>query len=289
MNAGTTEVMRVIDPGFGASIQDQGRSGWRRFGVPPSGCMDTHAAECANRLLENERSAPVLEILFGGARFEMLQAAWIAMTGAAEGNIPSWRAFHASEGETISLRQAGVGVWGYLAVEGGFAALNFFGSASYYARGQIGTKVTKEMTLERNAVKRLTLPAGVSGRLASWKDQWDYSKPPTIQVWIGPQWKSFSHADREKFLTSPWIVKPESDRVGYRLSGPVLKANPPEIVSEAVRVGSIQVPENGQPIITMRDGPTVGGYPKIALVDESDLDWVAQTRPGQSIRFQLTQ
>jgi antagonist of KipI len=75
--------------------------------------------------------------------------------------------------------------------------------------------------------------------------------------------------------------------VGYRLEGPALKADPPELLSEPVRLGSIQVPESGRPIITMPDGPTVGGYPKIALVDTMDLAWVAQARPGQTLRFQL--
>jgi antagonist of KipI len=284
-----TAALRLIEPGFGASLQDLGRFGWRRFGVPVSGCMDPHAAECANRLLENERSAAVLEILFGGARFEVLQDMWIAVTGAAEANIPGWRAYRAVEGEVISFLQAAAGVWAYLAVEGGFAAPKFFGSTSYYARAELGMRIAKGTVLERNATKRLALPAGVSGRAASWEDQRDYSKAPVIRVSTGPQWKSFSVANHEKFLSAEWTVKPQSDRVGYRLGGPVIIPHPAEIISEAVRIGSVQVPENGQPIVTMRDGPTVGGYPKIALVDEDDLPWVAQSRPGQTIRFQLVQ
>jgi allophanate hydrolase subunit 2 len=53
-----------------------------------------------------------------------------------------------------------------------------------------------------------------------------------------------------------------------------------------VRVGSVQVPENGQPIVTMRDGPTVGGYPKLGMIDPADLSWLAQCRPGRQVRFQ---
>jgi allophanate hydrolase subunit 2 len=75
--------------------------------------------------------------------------------------------------------------------------------------------------------------------------------------------------------------------VGYRLAGPALKPQPAQIISEPVRLGSVQVPENGQPIVTMRDGPTVGGYPKIGLVDPADLAWLTQCRAGQTIRFQL--
>ena len=59
------------------------------------------------------------------------------------------------------------------------------------------------------------------------------------------------------------------------------------MVSEPVRVGSIQVPENGLPIVTLRDGPTVGGYPKLGVIAPDDISWLVQCRPGQKIRFQL--
>lgn len=50
-------------------------------------------------------------------------------------------------------------------------------------------------------------------------------------------------------------------------------------------VGSIQIPPGGEPIVTMRDGPTVGGYPKIAIVDDASLDWLAQAAPGVMFQF----
>jgi biotin-dependent carboxylase-like uncharacterized protein len=280
----------VIDPGFGTTIQDRGRLGWRRFGVPPSGCLDAHAAECANNLLENETGAPVLEILMGGFKCEMLEPAWVAITGAIrEGTIPVWRAYQTVAGERIHLRQHSAGMWVYFAVDGGFDAPQYFGSASYYARGGIGLRIEAGTELSRRRGQGLKLATAVAGRIAPWSDQRDYSRPPVLPVLAGPQWKSFSLGDREKFLTAEWTVRSESDRVGYRLDGPTLKADPAEIVSEPVRVGSIQVPEQGQPIVTMRDGPTVGGYPKIALIEPDELSWLAQCRPGQKVKFRLLQ
>jgi allophanate hydrolase subunit 2 len=96
----------------------------------------------------------------------------------------------------------------------------------------------------------------------------------------------FSPKDRGALFQHPWSVASQSDRVGYRLHGTLLSAGQNQIVSEPVLVGSIQVPQNGQPIVTMRDGPTVGGYPKIGLVHADDLSWLAQCRPGVTFQFQ---
>jgi allophanate hydrolase subunit 2 len=92
--------------------------------------------------------------------------------------------------------------------------------------------------------------------------------------------------DRELFFTQVWTVTSQSDRVGYRLGGAPLGSRLPQLISEPVRVGTVQVPENGLPIVTMRDGPTVGGYPKLGMVDPADVSWLAQCRPGQKVRFQ---
>ena len=81
------------------------------------------------------------------------------------------------------------------------------------------------------------------------------------------------------------MVSSQCDRVGYRLQGPALEARPDQIISEPVLPGSIQVPAGGQPIVTMPDGPTIGGYPKLGLVDPADLPRLAQCRPGQRLRF----
>lgn len=288
MKEDNQRILRVLSPGLGSSLQDRGRVGWRRWGVPSSGPMDAHSALCANRLLDNPANCAVAELLLHGSRWEVLQPAWLAICGAdITCTIPTWRAHLASPGEIIAVKHCAAGMWSYLAVEGGFAGERLFGSVSYYARGAIGRALDKGTVLEREAASRFRLPHGVAGRIGSWTDRWNFADPPRIRLYPGPQWKSFSIGEREKFLTAEWKVSPQSDRVGYRLEGPTVRADPVEIVSEPVRIGSIQIPENGQPIVTMPDGPTVGGYPKIGWIDNFDLPWMAQCRPGQTLRFQL--
>jgi allophanate hydrolase subunit 2 len=122
---------------------------------------------------------------------------------------------------------------------------------------------------------------GLKTGTTPWREIRDYNSPPALRVWNGPQRVWFSNGVFEQ----EWKVTPQSNRVGYRLAGEPLKFEKRELLSEPVRVGTIQVPENGLPIVTMRDGPTVGGYPKLGMVDSADLSWLAQCRPGQQIRF----
>ena len=105
-----------------------------------------------------------------------------------------------------------------------------------------------------------------------------------FQLFRGPQYGGFDEASRQSFIESAWTVSPRSDRTGYRLKGVRLKV-PSMISSEAVLAGSFQIPGNGQPIVTMRDGPTVGGYAKLAILQGCDLDRFAQCAPGTQVTF----
>jgi biotin-dependent carboxylase-like uncharacterized protein len=283
----SVEVFRVIQPGLGATLQDQGRRGWRRFGVPPSGAMDDHAAMWANRLLDNPADAPVLELLLQGAKLAVLHDVWTVIAGAdAEANVPTWRTVHAKVGEVIEFPKNRSGVWTYIAVEGGFAGERLLGSASVHPRSGLGKAFGSGDILKKIPDVQYQLPVGVAGRAVAADERRDYESPPLLRVWPGPQMSFFTEADRALFFGSAWTVTSQSDRVGYRLAGPALKPDSAQIISEPVRVGSVQVPESGQPIVTMRDGPTVGGYPKLGMIDPADLSWLAQCRPGQKVRFQ---
>jgi biotin-dependent carboxylase-like uncharacterized protein len=282
------EVFEILDSGLGATLQDCGRAGWRRFGVPPGGAMDDHAATWANRLLDNPASAPLVELMLQGAKIRVLRSTWIAITGAdAKATVPTWRVVRVEKADNIHFPSNQSGVWTYLAVEGGFSASRLLGSASAYPRGGLGRPLAKGEILSRLAGDRFHLPTGVAGRAVDWHEIRHYDAPPSVRVWRGPQWDSFSETDRQLFFETDWTVSSQSDRVGYRLTGKPLKPSSDQIISEAVLVGSIQIPANGLPIVTMRDGPTVGGYPKLGIVDGRDLAWIAQSRPGTRLRFRL--
>jgi len=284
------EIFEILEPGFGATLQDGGRVGWRRFGVPPSGAMDEHAAQWANRLLDNAPDVPVVEILLQGAKFKTLLETWVAVTGAeAQANVPTWRVVRMNEGDVLQFPKNHSGVWIYLAVPGGFEGERLLGSASVYARGQLGRTFVRGDLLCRASSARFELPRGVAGRAVDWHERRNYESPPPLRVWRGPQWDFFNETDREHFFAQEWTVSSQSDRVGYRLTGKPLKAPGAGMISEPMLPGSVQIPTNGQPIVTMCDGPTVGGYPKLGLVDPAGLSWLAQCRPGLKVRFQFVE
>ena len=282
------EVFRVLEPGVGATIQDRGRAGWRRFGVPPSGAMDDHAAGWANRLLHNPPRAPVLELLMQGARLEALCNTWIVVAGAdASATVPLWKNVRVRAGEIIEFPRNQAGLWIYLAVEGGFAAATWLGSASAYPRGNLGKALQRGDVLSRNTKVVFQLPASVAGCAVAWDERRTYDQPPPLHVWPGPQWNLFEPRERAAFFDQEWTVSAQSDRVGYRLEGTPLKLPPTQIISEPVCVGTIQVPASGLPIVTMRDGPTVGGYFKLGVLAPTEFSWLAQCRPGRKIRFAM--
>lgn len=275
----------VLATGVGLSIQDAGRVGWRGFGVPPGGAMDRAAARMANELLGNTPTAPVLELALQGARLRVLEDCWVALCGAELGtSLKPWSAQLLKAGDVLDFRGGTSGLWAYLAVPGGFVAERFFGSASVDLRNGLGQALVRGSLLHAAEPAPRILDHGVVTRQWIPEMQRHYATKLTVDLLPGPQFDLFTQSSREQMVASDWMVSSAIDRTGFRLEGPVLEV-PESIPSEPVIPGSFQVPGNGQPIITMADGPTVGGYAKIAVLKDADLDWVAQCRPGTKLNF----
>ncbi|HAB17413.1 MAG TPA: 5-oxoprolinase subunit PxpB [Verrucomicrobiota bacterium] len=285
-------VLEIVATGLGLTLQDQGRPGFGRFGVPVGGAMDPVAAAWANRLLDNPLDAPVLELCLQGQRLGVRNDGWVAITGnegALSATRPKWSAFRVRAGETLEFPPGAHGVWSYLAVPGGFAADRFLGSASSNPRAGIGTSLVTGSTLGVAIHAPFVPPTSTATRRVPWTEIPGFNRDTPLRVWPGPQWDTFTEATREQFFSATWTVSSQCDRVGYRILGPPLLAESAQIISEPVLPGTIQIPAGGQPIVTMPDGPTLGGYPKLGWVDPSDLPSLAQCRPGQTVRFSLVQ
>jgi antagonist of KipI len=290
--------LEVIDISGLATIQDSGREGWRRFGVPASGPMDLFAFSAANALAGNSLDFAVVEIGLGEIAFRVLQDCVIAVAGAGYNlavylwEFPLWSSFFVRGGWTIRFHKIDNGMWAYLAIAGGVQTQPVLGSRSTYLRGAFGGLEGRQLqvgdriptgkplyALDRLAARTLPIEARPS-----------YSDHPVIDVVMGPQMKYFSNENIQTFLSSDYSVSLTSDRMGYRLEGPPLtQRGKTELISEGMTFGAIQVPASGQPIVMMADCPTTGGYPKIGAVTSADLPLLAQCVPNKSkIRFRET-
>jgi biotin-dependent carboxylase-like uncharacterized protein len=280
-----TAVFKVLSKGAGVTIQDLGRAGWRRFGVSPGGAMDAVAMMEANRLVGNCLDAPVLEVLLQGARVECLVNCWVGIAGAdlVEG-FASGTARRVQAGEVLVFNQSGNGMWVYLAVPGGLEGVRNFGSVSVDARVGLGSECVKGAILSTegnpclhdfvSVVRRVTPPSEVR-----------YFKPTeSFELLKGPQFDAFPAVDRAALVADAWSVSARSDRTGYRLEGALLQYSK-STYSEPVLPGSFQVTSDGRVIVTLAYGPTVGGYPKLALLQEKDIARFVQCRPGTKLKF----
>jgi biotin-dependent carboxylase-like uncharacterized protein len=287
------ELFRVIKPGLFTSVQDLGRWGYQRLGVPVSGAMDEYAFAVANLLVGNRLNDASLEITLIGPELETLHKAQIAVAGAdfplaINGNLVSmWQTINIEKGDLITFAgSAQSGCRAYLAVKGGIDVPLVLGSRSTYARGGFGGNegralktgdLIRVFASEKSVkTKRIVPPELVPC----------YDKELSVDVVLGPQEDMFTAEGVETFLSSPYTVTPESDRMGYRLTGkPIERKSTAELVTEALVKGSAQVPSNGQPIILMADAQTSGGYPKIATVCTPVASRLAQAKPNDKVHF----
>jgi biotin-dependent carboxylase-like uncharacterized protein len=277
-------VIAAIGPA--SSVQDGGRYGAQRYGLTPSGAMDRLALAAANCLVGNSPFAAAIEIGPFGATFTARDGAVrVALSGAPRSADIAGRAaaFDTSmtlaDGESLTLGFARGGCFSYLAIEGGIGGEPMFGSLAVNARAGLGSPYPRPLQPGDE------LPVAAASSASARRIELPPAADAPIRVVLGPQDDEFGDATK-LFLDGEWKISATSDRMGYRLEGPVIRhLHGHNIVSDGTVNGSIQVPGNGQPIVLMPDRGTSGGYPKIATVITADLGRFAQIPAGRGFRF----
>jgi biotin-dependent carboxylase-like uncharacterized protein len=286
------ELFRIVKPGLFTTVQDLGRHGFQRFGVPVSGAMDRYAFICANSLVGNQTDDACLEVTLLGPEFEALHEAQVAVTGADftltlnGDSMPMWEMVNVKKDDRIAfVESARSGCRAYLAVKGGFDVPLILGSRSTYTRGGFGGFKGRALRVgdvlrafePKSSLKRRVLPSALIPH---------YESEFVVSVVLGPQEDMFTERGVETFLSDYYTVTPESDRMGYRLDGSLIEhKDATEIVTDALAQGAVQVPGNGKPIVLMADAQTSGGYPKIATVTTPSISRLAQAKPNDKVHF----
>lgn len=287
-------MLRVIAPGAMCTVQDLGRPGYQRFGVPIGGAMDRVACTIANRLVGNDPSAACLEITAGGAAFEVIAPCVIAVTGgdlgATRNNqpLPAWMSVFVQPGQSLTFEGRRSGARAYLALAGGVDAPLVLGSRSTYLPGRFGG--VDGRALQMDDVIRPVSPPADPIRLAGciWPKPVDYT--PLIRILPFHISSDLTDLpDLNNLTTLPWRVGATSNRSGLRLEGATLHIERAgDLPSFGVFPGAIQLPPDGQPILLMADAQPTGGYPVIAVAIQADLHRAAQLLPGDEVRFAWT-
>ncbi len=281
-------ILSVVQAGPLVTVQDRGRVGRMRFGVPASGPMDRAAFAIANAVLGNPPDAPAIEVSLGGLTLECLS---IDLSFAVIGGgfdldqdgvrSASWTVGGLAQGQRLAIRPGRWGCWTYLALAGRLQTTHWLESAATHVASGLGGGILRagqKLVIDNpevRAARHGQVPCPVFARPRN-----------LIRVVMGPQDRFFAPETIETFLTAPYKLTSAYDRMGMRLSGPSL---PPaaalDMPSEAIVRGSVQVAGDGVPTVLIADHQTTGGYPKIATVLPDDLDGFVRLRPRDTVAF----
>jgi len=281
-----------LNGGFQTVIQDGGRYGCQGLGITTGGPMDCHSFAWANRLLANEVTLPTLEVCLGNFSAQFEADTCFSLTGAdlqwrLDGEpIRPWRSHCVKAGAVISCASVKNGLRGYLAVHGGFIVPEVFKSCATVAGDQLGGLHNGE---KLKLGDQVSYGKCTSGQLRRTPEKFipSYNDNAVLRIAPTNQYELFQAQTIRKFLSNTYKISSRTDRMGCRLQGTPLTDLPGNMISEAVPLGAIQVPKDGQPIILLQDRPTIGGYPKLGNVYAVDLNSLAQLKPGDKVQFQL--
>jgi len=287
--------LRVLRAGQGETIQDSGRRGFLRYGVPTSGPMDWVAHATANRALENEPGAAAIEVSVAGidlmcemASLRIAYAGGDFLYACNRTRLPNAAVLCLNPGDHLSVRAGSWGAWTYIAVAGGVDVPLVLGSRSTNLASQFGG-LDGRLLAPGDVLCPIapSEPAARSGLEISMVAPWLARSQRPVRLILGPQDDFFDPTSIDALFCEPFFISSRVNRIGYWLNGPVFKHSGKgyNIVSDGIAMGAIQVPGSGQAVVLLADRQPTGGYPKIAAVIRADLGHVAQTRPGEALHF----
>lgn len=277
----------VIEPGATTTLQDGGRVGAARYGVPRSGPVDPLAHRLA--------------VLLAGA-------APMAVGRAVAVEVGPHPCRFAADGGVVTVALAGAGAtlevdgatldaplvvrlapgercvvrartWAYAAPAADVEVPRVLGSRSRHPRSGLGPDLSDGAVLALRAAR--PVPAG--------RHRAPVLPGGPLLVLPAPQTDLFGDEARATLVSRTFTTTSEVDRMGQRLDGPRLVAGDGhDIVSDGIVAGALQVPGDGRPFVLTADHQTTGGYPKIAVLAPVDLARLTRLPPGTDVTFAWT-
>lgn len=287
--------LNVLKCGPLSTIQDLGRNGVQHLGVSQSGAADEYAFRWANKLLGNTQNTACIEITLGPFSVEFNLDTEISICGANANylinNLPIkiWQNQRIKKGDILTINTAKNGLLIYLAVKGGFESIRYFNSQSFNPRESHLTPKLKQIK-NGDIIHFKKINLSKKFRYIHLNESYipDYKEPLELSLIPMQKLKDFSLSTHNHLFSSLYKISQDSNKMAYRLHGEALNYRDDyenTNISSAVTLGTIQVPDNGQPIILLKDRQTIGGYPIIGTIPTIDTFKLCQRRPGEEIFF----
>jgi len=281
-------MIKLIDPGFYTNFQDKGRFGFRHLGVPLSGPMDPKAFALANALLPLTNEQTVIECTLTGPTLEITLPVRFVVTGAAvpidlnEQKLAMNQVHLAPKNSILKLGKVTSGMRFYLRFEACFDLPTYFKSISFYAPLGSPARLKKgEVFMFMAAPKEIASPQHARVTIST-----TYIQQLELKVTPGPDWDQLTQPQQKQLLAEKHLVLAQ-DRMGYRLSSS-LNVAAPQLLSQLVFPGMVQLTPSGELLIAMADCQVTGGYLQILQLSTEAIAVLAQKREGESLTFQST-
>jgi antagonist of KipI len=285
--------IQVTKPGLLTTVQDMGRYGCQSHGVPTGGAMDKTAMQAANWLAGNPLDNPVLEMTLLGPEMEINGNGYIAFTGADMSpkingvEVPLYQTISIENKAVLSFGRLRNGCRCYMAVSGQWQVKKWMGSCSAAPNNM--DALTPDSFIKKNSSLLIMTEKDVLKEQLTRNIEPPILNKKEVEVLPGPEFELFPPLFIGHFFSSTFKISNDSNRMGYRLKGDLrLKENRLEIISSPVLPGTIQIARSGQPVVLMSDAQTMGGYPRFAILLKREMDYMAQLKPGDEIRFVLS-
>ena len=278
-------MIRVLETGIYNSIQDQGRFGLAKKGVPISGAMDTLSAEFGKALLDSDKKDALIEITLGKGKFQFTRPTVFCLTGGdfspeLDGDsIEMNRLYNAKANAVLSFGKRNYGALTYLVVQGGVQSKMVFNSRSFL-KGIIQVRLEKGDDLEILQEEELT-----ETKFAKIRMQDEHFTARDLTCFPGPEFDQLNENQKNR-LFEPFTLSADQNRVGYRLNEPV-ENNLDHILTSSVLPGTVQLTPSGKLIVLMKDCQVSGGYPRVLQLSEYAISRLSQKVAGEKVWFRI--
>ena len=278
-------MIAILHPGIYCSVQDQGRFGHTKIGVPQAGCADAYAAKMANALLKNHEKDALIEITFGQGKFKFTSDTYICLTGGnfspkLNGKLIKMQSvYFIKKDSVLSFGKRVYGARVYLSVQGGIQTKTVYGSRSFF------DGITQQKLGKGAMLPILPIQKYADNNFSRVRVSEKHFTTIYLPCLKGPEFFKLNQEQQRKLFT-PFSISDDNNRVGYRLKES-LENNLSSILTSAVLPGTVQLTPSGKCIILLQDCQVTGGYPRILQLSEIAIARVSQKITGDKIQFIL--